>query len=176
MVGALVIDMRKPSYPPIWLFFEQGCAQVAAGAPFAVGAGGCCGLACGQDPAMSDARPHRRLRLPRLRLWSRPCDFWAVLQETGADFAMGPGLLCGFRRGPFAVGFSDLGKCRRWVAFRADSACETAQKLRAGFACIGSCASWRVFRFRWRWSQALRSPVIKDQVGGLRWSACRSST
>ena len=47
MVGVLVIDMRKPSYPPIWLLFEQGCVQLAAGAPFAVGAGGCCGLACG---------------------------------------------------------------------------------------------------------------------------------
>ena len=99
MVGVLVIDMRKLSYPPIWLLFEQGRVQVAAGAPFAVGAGGCCGLACGQDPAMSDARPHRRLRPPRLRLWSRPCGFRAVSQEMGADFAMGPGLLCGFRRG-----------------------------------------------------------------------------
>lgn len=57
MVGVLVINMRKLSYPPIWLLFEQGCAQVAAGVSFAVGAGGCCGLACGQDPAMSDARP-----------------------------------------------------------------------------------------------------------------------
>lgn len=132
MVGVLVIDMRKLSYPPMWLLFEQGCVQVVAGAPFAVGAGGCCGLACGQDPAMSDARPHRRLRLPRLRPWSRPCDFWAVLQEMGADFAMGPGLLCGFRRGLFAVSHSDLGKRRRWVAFRADSACETAQKLQVG--------------------------------------------
>lgn len=83
---------------------------------------------------MSDARPHRRLRLPRLRPWPRPCGFWMVLQETGADFAMGPGLLCGFRRGLFAVNFSDLGKRRRWVAFRAGSACETAQKLQAGFA------------------------------------------
>ena len=88
MAGVLVVDMRKLSYPPIWLLFEQGCVQVAAGAPFAVGAGGCRGLACGQDPAMSDARPHRRLRLPGLRPWSRPCDFWAVSQETGADFAM----------------------------------------------------------------------------------------
>lgn len=88
MVGVLVIDMRKPSCLPIWLLFEQGCAQVAAGAPFAVGAGGCCGLACGQDPARSDALPHRRLRLPRLRPRSRPCGFWAVSQETGADFAM----------------------------------------------------------------------------------------
>ena len=89
MVGMLVIDMRKLSYPPIWLLFEQGRVQVAAGAPFAVGAGGCCGLACEQDPAMSDARPHRRLRLPRLRPRSRPRGFWAVLQEVGADFAMG---------------------------------------------------------------------------------------
>lgn len=149
MVGVLVIHMRKLSYPPIWLLFEQGRVQVAAGAPFAVGAGGCCGLACGQDPAMSDARPHRRLRLPRLRPWSRPCDFWMVLQETGADFAMGPGFLCGFRRGSFAASFSDLGKRRRCVAFRADSACETAQKLQAGFACVEGGASWRVFRSGW---------------------------
>lgn len=88
MVGMPLVDARKPSYPPIWLLFEQGCVQVAAGAPFSAGAGGCCGLACGQDPAMSDARPHRRLRLLRLRPWSRPCDFWMVLQEMGADFAM----------------------------------------------------------------------------------------
>lgn len=87
------------THSAMWLLFEQGCVQVTAGAPFAVGAGGCCGLVCGQDPAMSDARPHRRLRLPRLRLWSRPCDSWAVSQEKGADFAMGPGFLCGFRRG-----------------------------------------------------------------------------
>lgn len=132
MVGVLVIDMRKLSYPPIWLLFEQGCVQVAAGAPFAVGAGGCCALACGQDPAMSDARPHRRLRLPRLRPWSRPRGFWAVSQEMGADFAMGPGFLCDFWRELFAVSFSDLGKCRRWVAFRADSPCETAQKSQVG--------------------------------------------
>ena len=65
-----------------------------------------------------------------------PRGFWAVSQEMGADFAMGPGLLCGFRRELFAVSFSDLGKRRRWVAFRADSACETAQKLQVGFACV----------------------------------------
>lgn len=93
MVGALVIDTRKPSYPPIWLLFEQGCAQVAAGAPFAVGAGGCCGLACGQDPAMSDARPHRRLRLPRPCPWSRPPAGsgrfrrkWAPISPWALDF------------------------------------------------------------------------------------------
>lgn len=77
MVGVLVINMRK-THSAIWLLFEQGRVQVAAGAPFAVGAGGCRGLACGQDPAMLDARPHRRLRLPRLRPWSRPRGFWAV--------------------------------------------------------------------------------------------------
>ena len=59
-------------------------------------------------------------------------DFWMVSQETGADFAMGPGLLCGFRRQLFAAGFADLGKRRRIVAFRAGSACETAQKLQTG--------------------------------------------
>ena len=60
---------------------------------------------------------------------SRPRDFWTVSQETGADFVMGPGLLCGFLRQLFAVGSADLGKRRRWVAFRADSAYETAQKF-----------------------------------------------
>ena len=90
MVGALVIDTRKPSYPPIWLLFEQGCAQVAAGAPFAVGAGGCCGLACGQDPAMSDARPHRRLRLPRPCPWSRPPRVLDGFVGNGRRFRHGP--------------------------------------------------------------------------------------
>lgn len=151
----MVIDMRKLSYPPIWLLFEQGCVQVAAGAPFAVGAGGCCGLACGQGPAKSDARPHRRLRLPRLRPWSRPCGFRVVLQEMGPDFAMGPGLLCGFRRGLLAAGSTDLGKRRCCVAFRAGSACETAQKLQAGFARAEGSASKHVFQPRRRWSQAL---------------------
>lgn len=47
MVGVSFIDVRKLSYPPIWLLFEQGRVQVVAGSPFAVGAGGCCGLACG---------------------------------------------------------------------------------------------------------------------------------
>lgn len=50
----------------------------------------------------------------------------------GVDFAMGPGLLCGFRRGLFAVSSADLGKCRRRAAFRADSACKTAQKFADG--------------------------------------------
>ena len=59
----------------------------------------------------------------------------------GADFAMGPGLLCGFRRGLLAVGFADLGKRRRVAAFRVGSACETAQKLRVGFACVEGGAS-----------------------------------
>lgn len=64
----------------------------------------------------------------------RPLAFWAVSQEMGADFVMGPWLLCGFRRGLFVVGFTDLGKHRRVAAFQAGSTCETAQKLRAGFA------------------------------------------
>ena len=51
---------------------------------------------------------------------------------NGRRFRHGPGLLCGFRRGSFAVGSADLGKCRRRAAFRADSACETAQKFADG--------------------------------------------
>lgn len=56
------------------------------------------------------------------------CDFWAVSQEMGADFAMGPGLLGGCRRESFAVELADLGKYRRMV-FRAGLACETVQKF-----------------------------------------------
>ena len=41
-------------------------------------------------------------------------------------------LLCGFRRELFVVEIADLGKRQRWVAFRADSACKTAQKLQTG--------------------------------------------
>lgn len=62
-----------------------------------------------------------------------PPDFWALLQEMGPDFAMGPGLLCGFRRALSAVGLADLGKRRRVAAFRAYSACETAQKFAGDF-------------------------------------------
>lgn len=63
-----------------------------------------------------------------------PCGFWTVLQETGADFAMGPGLLDGFRRVLSAIGFVDLGKRWRRAAFRVGSACETAQKSQTGLA------------------------------------------
>lgn len=58
-----------------------------------------------------------------------PHGFWVVSQEMGADFAMGSELLGGSRRELFVVGIADLGKRRRRVAFWADSACETAQKL-----------------------------------------------
>lgn len=63
-----------------------------------------------------------------------PCDFWAVSQETGADFVMGPGLLDGFRRVLSAIGFVDLGKRWRRAAFRVGSACETVQKSQMGLA------------------------------------------
>lgn len=62
-------------------------------------------------------------------LRARPRDFWAILQETGADFAMGSELLGGFRRELFAIGSADLGKRRRVAVFQADSACETTQKF-----------------------------------------------
>lgn len=104
MVGVLVIDMRKLSYPPIWLLFEQRRVQVAAGAPFAVGAGGCCGLACGQDPAMSDARPRRRLRLE-----ASPAV--APLRLLG-DFA-GNGRR--FRHGPWTSVRFSAGVVRCWL-------------------------------------------------------------
>lgn len=100
MVGVLVIDMRKLSYPPARLLLKQRRVQVAAGAPFAVGAGGCCGLACGQDPATSDARPHRRLRLPGLRAWSPPAGSGrfrrkrAPISPRVLDFCAVPGGSC----------------------------------------------------------------------------------
>ena len=75
---------------------------------------------------------------------------------NGRRFRHGPGLLCGFRRGLFAVGLADLGKRRRVAVFRAGSACETAQKLQAGFARAEGSASKHVFQSRRRWSQVLR--------------------
>ena len=92
-------------------------------------------------PAMLRVAPALALRLLRPCPRSRPRDFWAVSQEVGADFAMGLDFCAVFGGGSFAVGSADLGKRRRRTAFRADLACETAQKLRAGFACDGSCAS-----------------------------------
>ena len=50
--------------------------------------------------------------------------------DSGAFPAGAPlRLLGGCRRESFAVELADLGKCRRMVAFRAGSACETAQNL-----------------------------------------------
>lgn len=84
--------------------------------------------------------------LPSLSLSTPPIppDFWTVLQEMGADFAMGSGLLGGSLRALCGSGSADLGK--RWCpeVFRVESACKTAQKLRAVFtplalqlACFG---------------------------------------
>ena len=122
MVGVLVVDMRKPSCPPIRLLFEQGCVQVAAGAPFAVDAGGCCGLACGQDPAMSDARPHRRLRLPGLRPWSRPPAGsgrfrrkWAPISPWALDFCAVSGGVCSLSATPT---WGNAGVLRRFGPIR----------------------------------------------------------
>ena len=84
---------------------------------------------------MSGVAPASALTAAAASPAGAPCEFWAVPQETGADFAMGPWLLCGFRRGLFAVGSADLGKRWRRVAFRADSTCETAQKFADG-ACV----------------------------------------
>ena len=53
---------------------------------------------------------------------------------NGRGFRQGSWTSVRFSAGLFAVGSTDLGKRRRWVAFRADSACETAQKLQVGFA------------------------------------------
>ena len=60
------------------------------------------------------------------------CDFWTVSQQMSPDFDMVPRVLGGFPRVLFAAGIADLGKRRRPAAFRADSACKTAQKLSVG--------------------------------------------
>lgn len=67
------------------------------------------------------------------------CDFWMVSQQMSPDFDMVPGVLGGFPRVLFAAGIADLGKRRRPAAFKADSACKTAQKLSVGLACDMPC-------------------------------------
>ena len=69
---------------------------------------------------------------------------------------MSPELLGGFRRGLFAVGLARMGKRRCGGVARGCSACETAQKLQAGFARAEGSASKHVFQPRRRWSQVLR--------------------
>ena len=77
-------------------------------------------------------RSHRRWRLLRALLAVAPPRLLGGFAGNGRRFRHGPGLLHGFRRGLFAVGSADLGKCRRRAAFRADSACKTAQKFTDG--------------------------------------------
>ena len=62
----------------------------------------------------------------------------------GAVFAMGSGLLGGFRRALHGIDSDDLGKRWSCVAFRAESTCKTAQKLRAGSAGFALIAFWLV--------------------------------
>lgn len=73
-----------------------------------------------------------------------PCGFWALLQEMGAGFAMVSGLLGGFRGALRGIDSDDLGKRWSCVAFRAESTCKTAQKLRAGSAGFALIAFWLV--------------------------------
>ena len=118
------------------VFHERFCAMVCGAFGVSIRVATCssaaAAFACGCAPRCFGLRPRQRWRFLRACPRSRPFDFWAVSQEMGADFAMGPGLLHGFWRGLFAVSFSDLGKRRRVVVFRADLACETAQKSQAG--------------------------------------------
>lgn len=51
---------------------------------------------------------------------------------NGRRFRHGSWISVRFSAGLFAVGSADLGKRRRRAAFRADSACETAQKFADG--------------------------------------------
>lgn len=66
-------------------------------------------------------------------------DFWAVSQQMGPGFDMVPGVLGDLSAPLFDACIADLGKRRRHAAFRADSACKTAQKLLPGFACDMPC-------------------------------------
>lgn len=54
-------------------------------------------------------------------------------------FDMVRGVLGGLAAPLFDACIADLGKRRRHAAFRADSACKTAQKLLPGFACDMPC-------------------------------------
>ena len=74
----------------------------------------------------------------------------------GPGFDMVPGVLGGLSAPLFDACIADLGKRRRVAVFRAGSACETAQKLQAGFARAEGSASKHVFQSRRRWSQVLR--------------------
>lgn len=73
-----------------------------------------------------------------------PCGFWAVSQEMGADFAMGSGLLGGFRGALCSSDSADLGKRWSCIAILAEFACKTAQKLRTGSAEFALTAFWLV--------------------------------
>lgn len=83
------------------------------------------------------------------------CDFWTVSQQMSPDFDMVPRVLGGFPRVLFAAGIADLGKRRRPAAFRADSACKTAQKLSVGLACT-------------RYGQGKARFTAKQVAGGAR--------
>ena len=50
---------------------------------------GCSGFACGCAPRCFGLRPRWRYGCCGLARGRAPCDFWAVSQEVGADFAMG---------------------------------------------------------------------------------------
>lgn len=82
--------------------------------------------------------------MSRLCLRVPPPDFWGLLQEMGADFAMVSGLLGGFRGALRGIDSDDLGKRWSCVAFRAESTYKTAQKLRAGSAGFALIAFWLV--------------------------------
>ena len=108
MVGVMVIDMRK-THSAMCLLFEQGCVQVAAGAPFAVGAYGCRGLARGRAPA--DSGRFRRKWAP-ISPWV--LDFCAVSGGSRSLLASPTwGNVCAVRRfGPIRPA-KPLRSCKR---------------------------------------------------------------
>lgn len=94
------------------------CVSFDAAVCARISVGGCRGFARGHVPASSG---RFRRKWASISPW-----FWTSVR---------------FSTGLFAVGFADLGKRRRIVAFRAGSACETAQKLQVGLACVEGGAS-----------------------------------
>lgn len=95
------LDARGPSFaepfpehapPPYSPRPLVRAAAAFAGAP--------CGVALAIALAAVSALPVTRAR-----------EFWVVLQEMRADFAMGSGLLCGFTQVLCSSDSADLGKC-----------------------------------------------------------------
>ena len=106
---------RVLSSPEAFLNRGWRCVRCDVGSCARVGAYGCRGFACGRVP------PPRVLAVP---------------QETGADFAMGPWLLCGFRRGCSLSAPTTWGNVGAGWRFRLIRPAKSPRSLQAGLACV----------------------------------------